>query len=1006
MQTKNVLFKLSFLLAIIFVWFLGFAVNPVQVQAKQDEHEEDTGSITIIKEVEGDIPEDWDFDFSGDLGEFSLDNDDPSHGDSGFEAGEYTVTENELPDNWEFLGIECDSEDVEIRGQSVTIDLEEGGDVTCIFTNIFNVSEPDDHIAPTVTLIKEVINNNGGQADENDFGLTVGGTPVDSGQTLSVDANIPIEILELNLTGYSFVSVTGEGCPQNLGGEVILNEGEDIVCTITNDDIGGTLKVKKQTIGGFGTFGFTVSNENEEDNEGLSPFELTTSSENNPALESFFDVFVDVYNILEDNIPIGWDQTSATCDNGDEVSAVSIGLDKTVTCTFENTARGKIIVEKTVVGPDGEFEFSTDYSENFTLSDGEQNTSEFLEPGTYSVSEESNEDYTTTASCSDRSDPEKIELSPGETVTCTFTNTIKQGGITVVKQTFPTDTEQSFEFDPSWDEELNFFLVGNGDFESFDLDPGDYSVSEVNIPEGWDLTNVICLDQDDNSQEASALTLELDGSIACTFTNTEHGHLIVNKVTDPEESEDSFSISISTEGGEIFGDTAASISNTSSRDYEVMPGTYSVIEEEGGGWILSDNGCLEVTVGAGETIECTIMNVKLPVLTIVKNTVEGDGTFEFTVTNEENQTISTENGSGSGDLTLSEGTYNVVENVPLGWDFSGVICEYDGEETGTEIENGEQITVDNGDHVTCTFTNTRNAEPTDETPPVSTFDNDHDHEIIDTELVQLSLTGQSTDDVGPAEDPKSGVASAEMEIFKLADAETMDNEGFFTQSEEELLPFESMSCSLSESIPIEIVALSLTSVNPLTVSWGPNLNSLERGVYCLVVHATDEAGNIENTAVAGPFAYTFTPPIPTPSSGGGGGRGASGGRVAPSPQGQVLGAATEICNVINTYMRRGYRNVPDEVQTLQNFLNGYIQSGLAVDSMFGPKTENAVKAFQIARRENILIPWGLTLPTGIFYKTSLAEAKRLMCPNEFGNLPIPTDLIPWSKNPTQVPSKA
>ena len=105
-------------------------------------------------------------------------------------------------------------------------------------------------------------------------------------------------------------------------------------------------------------------------------------------------------------------------------------------------------------------------------------------------------------------------------------------------------------------------------------------------------------------------------------------------------------------------------------------------------------------------------------------------------------------------------------------------------------------------------------------------------------------------------------------------------------------------------------------------------------------------------------------------------------------------------------MRRGYRNVPDEVQTLQNFLNGYIQSGLAVDSIFGPKTENAVKAFQIARRENILIPWGLTLPTGIFYKTSLAEAKRLMCPDEFGNLPIPTDLIPWSKNPTQVPLKA
>jgi hypothetical protein len=116
-----------------------------------------------------------------------------------------------------------------------------------------------------------------------------------------------------------------------------------------------------------------------------------------------------------------------------------------------------------------------------------------------------------------------------------------------------------------------------------------------------------------------------------------------------------------------------------------------------------------------------------------------------------------------------------------------------------------------------------------------------------------------------------------------------------------------------------------------------------------------------------------------------------------------LGAATEICNVVDTYMRRGYRNVADEVQTLQNFLNGYMQSGLVVDSMFGPMTETAVRAFQLRQKDRVMTPWGLTAPTGIFYKTSLAEAKRLMCPDEFGNLPIPTDLIPWSNNPGAVP---
>ena len=141
----------------------------------------------------------------------------------------------------------------------------------------------------------------------------------------------------------------------------------------------------------------------------------------------------------------------------------------------------------------------------------------------------------------------------------------------------------------------------------------------------------------------------------------------------------------------------------------------------------------------------------------------------------------------------------------------------------------------------------------------------------------------------------------------------------------------------------------------------------------------------------------------------GGGGGSSSSTSSGSrrrPLGQVLGAATDICNAVDTYMRRGYRNLQDEVQTLQNFLNSYLQSGLIVDGVYGPNTEAAVRIFQSARKDNVLKPWGLNLPTGIFYKTSLAEAKRLMCPDEFGNLPIPTDLIPWSANPAQVPPKA
>jgi hypothetical protein len=49
-------------------------------------------------------------------------------------------------------------------------------------------------------------------------------------------------------------------------------------------------------------------------------------------------------------VPAGWNQTSATCDNGDAPAAIHLGAGQTITCTFRNTQRGKLTVLKTVNG--------------------------------------------------------------------------------------------------------------------------------------------------------------------------------------------------------------------------------------------------------------------------------------------------------------------------------------------------------------------------------------------------------------------------------------------------------------------------------------------------------------------------------------------------------------------------------------------------------------------------------------------------------------------------------
>ncbi|MDO8341252.1 MAG: hypothetical protein Q7T59_04715, partial [Candidatus Woesebacteria bacterium] len=150
---------------------------------------------------------------------------------NGFNVGTYTISETDQEGYTETISGNCAS------NGSITLEL---GDIkSCTITN--------DDIAPSITLIKNVIKDNGGTAGVNDFGLTIGGVAANSGQKYSVDANKEYAIDEAGLIGYSFTSITGTNCPTNLGETIILNPGQDITCTITNDDIPGKIIVNKVT---------------------------------------------------------------------------------------------------------------------------------------------------------------------------------------------------------------------------------------------------------------------------------------------------------------------------------------------------------------------------------------------------------------------------------------------------------------------------------------------------------------------------------------------------------------------------------------------------------------------------------------------------------------------------------------------------------------------------------------------------------------------------------------
>jgi hypothetical protein len=142
-------------------------------------------------------------------------------------------------------------------------------------------------------------------------------------------------------------------------------------------------------------------------------------------------------------------------------------------------------------------------------------------------------------------------------------------------------------------------------------------------------------------------------------------------------------------------------------------GDYVIGEEPQDGW-TNVSGLGDVTVSADNN-EFTVVNQQAEVgpgsatLTLVKNTDSEDhnGTFTFDLTGATTGStkLTTVDGATSTDITLTPGDTTITEEAQSGWSLSGAQCVYDNDSVGVAVTNGEQLSVEDGDHVMCTFTN-------------------------------------------------------------------------------------------------------------------------------------------------------------------------------------------------------------------------------------------------------------------------------------------------------------
>src|SRR5262249_15915076 len=145
------------------------------------------------------------------------------------------------------------------------------------------------------------------------------------------------------------------------------------------------------------------------------------------------------------------------------------------------------------------------------------------------------------------------QVVTGATTTCTYTDT-KYGHLIVNKVTNPSsDTTTPFSITASGSNTIDApatrTITGGSSVDYRVLD-GTYSIAET-FPAGWDKTGDSCQN----------VVVPAGQTVNCQITNTERGHLIVQKVTNPANDPTVFTINASGSGS-ITGGGAGSISSS------------------------------------------------------------------------------------------------------------------------------------------------------------------------------------------------------------------------------------------------------------------------------------------------------------------------------------------------------------------------------------------------------------------------------------------------------------
>ncbi|MDZ7798185.1 MAG: SdrD B-like domain-containing protein [Patescibacteria group bacterium] len=362
------------------------------------------------------------------------------------------------------------------------------------------------------------------------------------------------------------------------------------------------------------------------------------------------------------------------------------------------------------------------------------------------------------------------------------------------------------------------------------LETGLYTISEKQKND-YHVTDLTCNDQSYGAVESRQIDLTTDG-IVCTFTNTrDTGKIKVNKKVDADgdgifEGDNTKANNLNFQWG-FEGETLDKLMGS---EESVVTGNYNITENNVddyhfAGWYVNGSiytcetteyRTLPAKLGVTtDGIEITLCNARNTAdLTLIKQVDNSNGgtaqaiDWKLKATSED---LSTIEGNGLAHGEVLTGTYTLSESSEIeGYTASKWICN-------NKTLEGNEITLEKDDDVTCTITNTANASKItgykfEDINGNHVWDND-EPALDDWEIKLYSACSENFDDYNLAGDDYSKDNKIGLSDFGAFASQKVDLNGDGNLDNYDTKCFEKVYQNTPENMPTENPVLDTTTTN-------------------------------------------------------------------------------------------------------------------------------------------------------------------------------------------------